>query len=213
MDINLLPKITLNKNNKINLITELDLSFLDRNEERVYFLINKIFKNLIFDKKILKEVIKSEIEIFKNSQLNFPRKLSLIEAKSQLLDIGKIENLMGGLDYYYFLLKIEKEFEKKEKKIIQNFNKIYKKLFNLNNLKISHSSKTINLNIHQKLNIKKEDEVGIFKFKKKRENIGFIHNPLDTNINTLANLLPENIKKDKIIGFAALSNFLSYDYL
>ena len=213
MDINLLPKITLNKNNKINLITELDLSFLDRNEERVYFLINKIFKNLIFDKKILKEVIKSEIEIFKNSQLNFPRKLSLIEAKSQLLDIGKIENLMGGLDYYYFLLKIEKEFEKKEKKIIQNFNKIYKKLFNLNNLKISHSSKTINLNIHQKLNIKKEDEVGIFKFKKKRENIGFIHNPLDTNINTLANLLPENIKKDEIIGFAALSNFLSYDYL
>ncbi|HHV45293.1 MAG TPA: insulinase family protein [Tissierellia bacterium] len=101
-------------------------------------LINEIItESKIEDTKRIKDIIaqvKSRIEmgIFSNGHSVAMRRVSSYFSPS-----GKYAEKLQGLDFYWFLSHLLKNFDDMTDEILSNLNKVYNKIFNINNLIIS----------------------------------------------------------------------------
>lgn len=101
-------------------------------------LINELItESKIEDAKRIKEIIarvKSRIEmgIFSNGNSVTMRRLGSYFSPS-----GKYAEKLQGLDFYWFLRDLLKNFDSISDEVLSNLNKVYSKIFNINNLVVS----------------------------------------------------------------------------
>lgn len=110
----------------------------EKNTVKLLELIREIIKETkIQDKRRIKELlhqIKSRMEM---SIYNIGHSLVSSKVSSYISPAGKYIEILKGLEYYWFICQILKDFESHSDKILENLNKVYKQIFNLNNLIIS----------------------------------------------------------------------------
>ena len=101
-------------------------------------LINEIItKTKIEDEKRIKELlqqIKSRMEM---SIFDIGHALAAGRVASYFSQAGKYAEKLKGLEYYWFISEILENFDKNKEEIISNLNKVYRKIFNINNLIIA----------------------------------------------------------------------------
>ncbi len=86
------------------------------------------------EKKRVKEVIREvksriEMRLISEGHITSSRRLT-----SYFNDQNKYTELIAGIDYYKFLVDIEKNFDSKIDEVIGNLREVYKSIFNVNNI-------------------------------------------------------------------------------
>ena len=110
----------------------------EKNTIAMMELINEIItKTKIEDEKRIKELlqqIKSRMEM---SIFDMGHALAAGRVGSYFSSAGKYAEKLKGLEYYWFISEILADFDKNKEEIISNLNKVYREIFNINNLIIS----------------------------------------------------------------------------
>lgn len=114
-------------------------------------LINEILtQSKIEDKNRIKELIqqiKSRIEM---NIFNMGNVFTSLRVNSYFSPSMKYAEKLKGLDYYWFISHIIEEFNNNSQKILDNLNKVYNDIFNINNLIISFTGDKEDLNLVKK---------------------------------------------------------------
>lgn len=111
---------------------------LSQNIEELCILINEILTLSKFDNgKRIKEVIQETKSKLKRYIVNAGNRIAMIRAGSCFSKAKKYMDMVRGAQYYEFLCEIEKSFDEKYNEIEEALIKVYKSIFNKNNLIIS----------------------------------------------------------------------------
>lgn len=131
---------------------------------------------------------------------------------------GKYLERLQGLDFYWFLNSLLREFDNNSEKILNNLNKVYNEIFNINNLIISFTGDKDDFKaVKDSLPIV-IDKLNTYKFESK--NYSFVEEKLNEGILSSANVQyvskGYNFRKtgyDYNGSLLVLSTILSRDYL
>lgn len=168
-------------NKKYSVKLNIKMKSLAKNVSKGLELIDEIIENSILDsKKRIKELIyimKSRIE---SNMLMNGHQMVISIVKSYFSEGSAYQSHIGGIDYYEFLTDLLENFDERWDNLLKDFNSLYQKLFNRENLIISVTGEEKDLD-----NIKKDFKdyieeldsektvVGSFDFKDKNKNEGY----------------------------------------
>ncbi|WP_102398739.1 insulinase family protein [Haloimpatiens massiliensis] len=111
---------------------------LSENIPNLFKLINEIITLTTFDDaRRIREVIRETKSKLQMRVINAGNQLATIRAYSCFSKADKYIDILKGAAYYEFLCHLEKEFENNCNEIVNNLRKVYKTIFNKNNLIIS----------------------------------------------------------------------------
>ncbi|MGB7606486.1 MAG: insulinase family protein [Lutisporaceae bacterium] len=91
-------------------------------------------KTKLDEKNRIKEVIREEKSRFEMRLISEGHLTSSRRLLSYFSEQNKYIELLTGIDYYKFLVDIEKDFDSKIDEVIRNLREVYKDIFNANNL-------------------------------------------------------------------------------
>lgn len=177
-----------------------------------------ITESKIEDKRRIKELLqqlKSRIEM---SIFNNGHSVAMRRVGSYFSPSGKYLERLQGLDFYWFLNSLLREFDNNSEKILNNLNKVYNEIFNINNLIISFTGDKDDFKaVKDSLPIV-IDKLNTYKFESK--NYSFVEEKLNEGILSSANVQyvskGYNFRKtgyDYNGSLLVLSTILSRDYL
>lgn len=128
---------------------------LPENIDSLFELINEITTKTKFDKiKRIKEVIQDIKAKGKRTMVNSGNKVAMTRAAAQYSKASKYEDILSGARYYEFICDIEKNFDNKHTEVEKALLKVFKAIFNKNNLMISYTGDEANLDmVKEKLHI------------------------------------------------------------
>ena len=182
-------------------------------------LINEIItKTKIEDEKRIKELLQQMKSRMEMSIFDMGHALAAGRVSSYFSKAGKYAEKLKGLEYYWFISEILEDFDKNKEEIISNLNKVYREIFNINNLIIAFTGDKEDFAvIKDNLNII-TDNLNTNTWKAKEYN--FPKSKLNEGILSSANV--QYVSKGynfKDLGYeysgkmAVLSTILSRDYL
>ena len=121
------------------------------NVENVPFLfsiLEEIVFNTIFeDEKKIKEILDSSIVRMESEFMMRGNAVARSRLTSYFLLSSKYANLLGGLDYLWFLQNLKRNYENKKEELKSKLKVLYKLLFRRNNLVVSITTSSSNLAI------------------------------------------------------------------
>lgn len=177
-----------------------------------------IAESKLDDKNRIKEIIaqvksRMEMSIFSDGHSVAMRRVSSYFSPS-----SKYKEKLQGLDFYWFLNDILKNFNEKSDEVLYNLNKVYNKIFNVNNLIISFTGDKDDFNIIKNNLHIITDNIDANPYKSNSYN--FEENKLNEGIMSSANVQyvskGYNLKKlgyDYSGSLLVLSTLLSREYL
>lgn len=126
------------KNDKFYPKFELKVKMLSHNLPKVLELLVEVMNNTLFTefKRIKDIILETKVEMT-SSMLYSGDYTSLLRAMSNISQSAKFEDLTSGISFYEFLCDLEDRFDNDKEQIIKEFEDIYYKLFNKNNLLVS----------------------------------------------------------------------------
>ena len=92
------------------------------------------FRSKFTDKKRIKELLQQLRSRIEMSIFQYGNSIVASRVASYYSPIMKYNEKTSGLDFYWFLSQISKNFDDKADEIIENLNYVYNKIFNINNL-------------------------------------------------------------------------------
>ena len=190
-----------------------------KNNIELMKLINEIInRTKIENEKRIKELLQQMKSRMEMSIFSIGHSLVAGRVGSYFSPSGKYAEKLKGLEYYWFISEILKDFDKNSEEILANLNKVYREIFNLNNLIISFTGDKEDFAIAKdNLNII-TNNLNREKFKPEKYN--FLMSKLNEGILSSANV--QYVSKGnnfKNLGYEyngkmdVLSTILSRDYL
>lgn len=140
---------------------------VSENVKDLFDLINEIIVLTKFDNmNRIKEVVQETKSIVKRYVTNAGQRLGMARAASYYSKANKYTDMLNGVEYYKFICDIEKNFEEKATEIQESLKKVYKTIFNKNNLIISYTGEetyidSITSNLNSVLNGLGEEKLEI----------------------------------------------------
>lgn len=149
--------------------------------ELMHFISELIFDSKIEDKKRIKELLQQMKSRIGMSIYNSGHSIASKRVSSYFSASRSYLEKLSGLDFYWFLSDLLKDFDSNSEEILSNLNKVYNMVFNKNNLIISFTGaeddfsliKNNSKIITRKLN-KDPFKVEIYNFKQKQSNEGIL---------------------------------------
>ncbi len=110
----------------------------EKNTITMLKLINEIItETKIEDKKRIKEILQQMKSRMEMSTFDIGHSLAAGRVSSYFSPSAQYAEKLKGLEYYWFITEILKDFDKNSDAILENLNKVYRQIFNINNLIIS----------------------------------------------------------------------------
>ncbi len=181
-EISVLPK----KNGKAHVAAKFSFDFLDENIEKAASILNTYIQDLVIDAENLKMQLKEMVSGMKSTLLDWHSCVSIVDnlARSSHGEFYALKNFLFGVDFYRFL---QSESKRDVDKLVENYSKLYKKIFCKDGLVVLESSSCKKLNLYQQLNIAQKDyKTKGWVFRNSKKNKLFLINGLAGNINTQA---------------------------
>ena len=182
-------------------------------------LINEIItESKIEDKKRIKELLQQMKSRMEMGIFDIGHSLAAGRVASYFSPSAQYAEKIKGLEYYWFITEILKDFDKNNDEILENLNKVYREIFNINNLIISFTGDKEDFNVIQNnLDIIRKN-LNTEEFKS--QEYGFTNSNLNEGMLSSANV--QYVSKAynyKDLGYEysgkmdVLSTILSRDYL
>ncbi len=186
------------------------ISFLEKNKKRGLKILNEFFNEIIFEEKGFENILNEKINSLKEDFGNFG---NFYADKKNLSFFNKhyfLSENLSGIDFYFSLLELKKEFKKNPEKKMEEVKNMYEKIFRKNSLFLGHYGFKKEENLINSLNLKNfKVQKKEIKFKKTKKNIAYI---LENSLSNYNSHCAEISKKYQSI-LSPLSSFLSYGYL
>jgi len=108
---------------------------------KIVDLLSEITLNTVFDDSVrLKEILNEYKSRFEMSLMQSGHMYAASRLSAYISESGKYEEVIGGVELYFFIKQLLLEYDKNSKEVIENYNKVYRMLFNKNNLHVSITS-------------------------------------------------------------------------
>jgi hypothetical protein len=120
----------VDKDIKIKL--KVQFKYLIQNMNYVSNILNDFLFNIVFDKEKVREIIIRIKNNMKNSFISNGHIFSIYDIDSKVSKVGALNNLIKGFEFYDFISKLEKDFDKNSDLILLNLENVYKKIFYYN---------------------------------------------------------------------------------
>ncbi|MGP1438129.1 MAG: insulinase family protein [Treponema sp.] len=149
------PEVIENKNTKkIDCRIILNVKVNVENYQALFYILHEIVFNTVFDdEKKIKEVLNTTILRMESESLMRGNVVARSRVASYFLLTSKYANLLGGLDYLWFLKDLKQNYKSKKEGLKLKLMELYKALFHRDNLVVSITTSSNNLAlVKEKLN-------------------------------------------------------------
>jgi len=114
----------------------INMKFLSKYTEKVFYLADEIIFNSLFNKKRIKELLSEYLLLMEKSFVKNGHLYASLRCLSYLSYRDKYSQIVKGIDFYENLKNIMSDFENNSDMIIEKIKKIIKKIFNKNGLTV-----------------------------------------------------------------------------
>jgi hypothetical protein len=141
------PEVIENKKTKkIDCRIILNVKVNVENSSFLFAILDEIIFNTIFeDEKKIKEVLDSIVLRMESEFMMRGNAVARSRLASYFLTSSKYANLLGGLDYLWFLQDLKRNYEVKKEELKSKLKTLYKAIFRKNNLVLSITTSSSNL--------------------------------------------------------------------